>query len=192
MQLTAILQQLIRETGWNQTQLGKELKVEQSTISRWLDGAEPKLHQRDRILGLAKKLGIVKNDYLGEATVPIVGYVGAGGQILYNEGQGPFGEAKMPPKNATENTVAVVVRGDSMAGQLEDGWTVYYDRRQSPPLESLVGKLCVVGLQDGRVLIKKLLPGHATGCYHLYSFNAAPMLDQTVEWAAMVSWIAPT
>ena len=191
MQIRAILEDVLRKTGWNQTELAERLHVTQPTISRLLHGAEPKLKQRDRIVGLARKLGIVNGTGMEQATVPIVGFVGAGGQILYNEGQGPFGEAKMPPKNATETTVAVVVRGDSMAGQLEDGWTVYYDRRHSPPTEGLIGKLCVVGLGDGRVLIKKLLHGRLAGCYDLYSANAAPMQDQLVEWAAMVSWIAP-
>lgn len=97
----------------------------------------------------------------------------------------------MPPKNGTETTVAVVVRGDSMAGQLEDGWIVYYDDRRAGPSEDLLGRLCVVGLNDGRVLIKKLLPGRQTGKYDLYSTNAAPMLDQQIDWAARVTWIAP-
>jgi hypothetical protein len=78
-----------------------------------------------------------------------------------------------------------------MAGQLEDGWIVYYDNRRDPPTNDMYGKLCVVGLRDGRVLIKKLLPGRQTGCFDLYSTASSPMQDQQVEWAARVSWIAP-
>ena len=97
----------------------------------------------------------------------------------------------MPPSKGDETTVAVVVKGDSMAGQLEDGWVVYYDNRHIPPSERLLGRLCVVGLEDGRVLVKKLLPGRAKGLYDLYSANAGPLLDQAVAWAALVLWIAP-
>ncbi len=181
----------MRERDWTQAELAEQLKVKQPTVSRWMKGSEPKIKQRDKIGALARRLGVVKGRELEETVVPIVGYVGAGGQILYNEGQGPFGEARMPPRNATPSMVAVVVKGDSMAGQLEDGWTVYYDKRHSPPTERLLGKLCVIGLIDGRVLIKKLLPGRQNGCYDLYSSNAAPLLDQAVEWAASVAWIAP-
>jgi phage repressor protein C with HTH and peptisase S24 domain len=193
MPMSRIIEEMLRLTDGNQTMLAKELKVTQPTVSRWLSGAEPKRKHHERILVYARKKGVAEaSTFDAELIVPIVGYVGAGGEILFEKGQGPFGEARMPPKNTTPTTVAVVVRGDSMAGQLENGWTVYYDRRYSPPSESLIGRLCVVGLQDGRVLIKKLLPGHANGLYVLYSVNAAPLLDQAVEWAAPVSWIAPT
>lgn len=193
MQLTSILDQIRRATGWNQSELADKLGVTQPTVSRWYGGSEPELKQRDGILLLAKKLGIIQSaGNISDMLVPIVGFVGAGGSIVYSEGQGPFGEAQMPPKNGTESTVAVVVRGDSMAGQLEDGWTVYYDDRRSAPAQDLLGRLCVVGLRDGRVLIKKLLPGRQNGKYDLYSTNAAPMLDQQIDWAARVTWIAPT
>lgn len=191
--LTSILQEIQRIKGWNQHELAGELDVTQPTISRWRSGLQkPEIDQRDRILRLARKLGVVKALNGGEEySVPVVGYAGAGGQIIYSEGQGPFGEARMPPGEVSETIVAVVVKGDSMAGQLEDGWTVYYDKTQFPPTEAVVGKLCVVGLADGRVLIKKLLRGSSVGLYHLISANAAPITDQEVMWAAAVIWIAP-
>jgi len=192
MKVQTILAEIQRAKEWNQTDLARELKVTQPTVSRWYKGAKPEIDQRDRIFRLAKKLGVVGTHESAEQfIVPIVGYVGAGGQILYEEGQGPFGEAKMPPNKGNEKTVAVVVKGDSMAGQLEDGWTVYYDDMLTPPTEKLLGKLCVVGLEDGRVLVKKLLPGRAKGLYDLYSANAGPLIDQAVTWAALVLWIAP-
>jgi phage repressor protein C with HTH and peptisase S24 domain len=123
--------------------------------------------------------------------VPLVGYVGAGGTLMFQDGQGPFGEAEMPPGDIGTTVVAVKVQGDSMSGILEDGSTVYYDNRRDPPDESLFKKLCVVGLADGRVLIKRLYPGSKPGHYHLHSTNAAALLDEHVLWAARVSWIAP-
>lgn len=192
MQLIPILDKIRLQTGWNQSELAEKLGVTQPTVSRWYNGAKPELEQRDGIIRLAKKLGIVSpTRHISDMLVPVVGFVGAGGTVVYSEGQGPFGEALMPPKNGTETTVAVVVRGDSMAGQLEDGWLVYYDNRQDAPSPDLIGRLCVVGLRDGRILIKKLLPGRQNGKYDLYSTNAAPMMDAPVDWAARVTWIAP-
>jgi phage repressor protein C with HTH and peptisase S24 domain len=193
MQLLAILREIQRVKGWNQSQLGNALRVDQSTISRWYGkGQRPDLDQRDRILALAQSLGVVDNStQSSDFSVPIVGYVGAGGHILFGEGQGPFGEARMPPEGAKATTVAVLVRGDSMSGQLEDGWTVYYETRKEPPTPDLYGKLCVIGLPDGEVYIKKLLPGSQPGTFHLLSANAGPLLDQKILWAARVTWIAP-
>jgi hypothetical protein len=146
MEIRTILREILRQTDWDQSELATRLKVSQPTISRWMDDKkpqEPKIKQRDRIVALAEKHGIVNGHNKGAyRTISIVGYVGAGGQVAYGEGQGPFGEAPMPPKDATARTVAVVIRGDSMA-PLADGWTVYYDDRRDPPTEDLFGKLCV-------------------------------------------------
>lgn len=185
-----ILQELLAKDR-NQAELARELGVTQPTVSRWLDGSEPKINHRDKILRLAKTRGVVDStDIDRQLTVPIVGYAGAGGAVVYGEGQGPFGEAKMPP-GGSRSTVAVIVRGDSMTPQLDDGWVVYYDDRHDPPAPSLFGKLCVVGLTDGRVLVRKLYPGRKPGHYDLQPTNAAMMLDQPVEWAAKISFIAP-
>lgn len=192
MHVRQILLKIQQATGENQTQLADRFGVTQPTVSRWFGGAEPEGPLRDRILAQARGLGVVHNRSGGNnLTVPVVGFVGAGGQIAYEEGQGPFGEANMPPRGAGPSTVAVVVRGDSMSGQLEDGWTVYYDNRQDPPTESLMGKLCVVGMADGRVLIKKLYKGRGEGLYDLLSTNSRPLHDQRVAWAAKVTWIEP-
>jgi phage repressor protein C with HTH and peptisase S24 domain len=181
---------MVEQVG-DQTKLAKRLGTTQPTVSRWIDGAEPKSHHERRILQLANKLRIINHSSeSAEYTVQKVGYVGAGGEVLYSEGQGPFGEAEMPPEGKTPLMVAVEVRGDSMAGLLGHGSIIYYDNRREPPTDELFGKLCVVGLADGRVLVKRLLRGR-NGLYDLYSLAAVPLLDQAVTWAARVSFIRP-
>lgn len=186
MHLTAILRKIQDQTGWNQSELAAKLGVKQPTVSRWYGGSEPERAHELRIIRLAEKLKIAEPhaDYF----IPIVGYTGAGGEILYGEGQGPFGEAPMPPTGKTPLTVAVEVRGTSM-GLLGEGSLIYYDNRQEPPTDALFGKICVVGLHDGRVLIKRLMRGKGNGLYDLYSLAAVPLLDQAVEWAAKVTFI---
>lgn len=188
----ALVRAIQLKTGDKQAGLAERIGVSQPTISRWLSGSPPELHHAELIDRVAADLHLSEdgNDFT-VTTVPIVGYVGAGGSISFEEGQGPFGEAEMPPKIASPLLVAVSVRGDSMSGTLEDGWTVYYENRQDEPQEALFSKLCIVGLEDGRVLIKKLYPGRQRGHYDLHSVNAPPMLDQPVKWAARVTWIAP-
>lgn len=188
----AMVRAIQKKVGENQTALAKRFKVSQPTVSRWLKGNPPELDHAERIETEARRLRVVNPKKAPNVTtVPVVGYVGAGGSISYQEGQGPFGEAEMPPGEIGTTVVAVKVQGDSMSGLLEDGSTVYYDNRRDPPDETLFKKLCVVGLTDGRVLIKRLYPGRKPGHYDLHSTNAPVLIDEHVLWAARVSWIAP-
>lgn len=83
------------------------------------------------------------------------------------------------------------VRGTSLGPAL-DRWLVFYDRVEDPPKESLHGKLCVVGLPDGRILVKQLRKARVNGLWHLYSNYAdEPILDQEVIWAAPVRAMTP-
>jgi transcriptional regulator with XRE-family HTH domain len=127
------------------------------------------------------------------ATVPLIGHVGAGGQAEFSSGQGPFGMVDAPPRYTTK-TVAVEVRGDSMPNVAEHGWLLYYDNVQRPIEDSLVGAKspAVVGLADGRVLVKRVVAGSQPGLYHLLSTGSdAPIVDARILWAAKVTWIKP-
>lgn len=185
---------MLQRTNGNQAELARRLGVTQPTISRWTMGSEPKTKHHARIVEEARELGIINStDDLSHRNIPIVGYVKAGGEAqLYAEGQGPFGEAPMPPVGEDRDLiVAVVVKGDSMAGLAEDGWLIYYDTRREQPTDELFGKLCVIGIEDGRILLKRLYKGSKDGLYTLISTNGAPIHDVKVTWAARVAWIAP-
>lgn len=189
MNIGAILEKMLEQTGWDQTKLAKQLRTTQPTISRWIGGSEPRSKNEKRIKELAARLQVIPN-HGDENTdgVCIIGYIGAGGEILYSEGQGPFGEAPMPPDGRKPDMVAVEVRGDSM-GVLGDKTIIYYDNRQERPTEALFGKLCVVGLPDGRILLKTLLPSAKPGLFNLISLTGSPIFDQRLDWVAQVSFI---
>jgi transcriptional regulator with XRE-family HTH domain len=191
MTVNKILEALERQ-GLTQTQIASRLRVSQPTVSRWVQGAEPKTRHRDKLLQLAKARGILHADETIEhETVPVIGYVGPGATITFIAKHEPFEEAAMAPGGGGKHTVAVVVQGDGMAPAIEDGWTIYYDDRRDPPTDDLLNKPCVVGLRDGRVLIKKLLRGRAPGRYDLASAGGSVMADQDIIWAARVTFIAP-
>lgn len=121
----------------------------------------------------------------GSVQVPLVGYVGAGAEAhFFADGQGPF-EMIDAPEGSTEATVAVEIRGESL-GTFFTNWLVFYDEVRDPVTDDLVGKLCVCGLPDGRVLIKKLARGKVPGVYTLLSQFEGPIFDQEVSWAACV------
>ena len=122
--------------------------------------------------------------------VPLVGYVGAGATAHFFGDQGTLGEVPAP-EGSSEETVAVEIRGDSL-GALFDRWLVFYDNVQRPVTADQIGKLCVVGLLDGRILIKKIQRSRARqGLFHLLSNTEAPILDVEIEWAAKVLNMVP-
>ena len=147
--------------------------------------AKPKA---ENLLALTNAIGVSVSDILEgeERTVPVVGYVRAGAELFYYETADDPGERVPAPDDATNSTVAVELRGQSM-GPLLDGWLVFYDQRHSPVTPDLIGELCVVGLPDDRVLIKQIKASRTPGHYHLLSNTGEPpMLDMQVTWAAKV------
>jgi len=126
----------------------------------------------------------------GERTVPLVGYVGAGAEAhFYAVAQGNLDEVPAPD-NSSPATKAVEIRGDSL-GSLFDRWLVFYDDVRSPFTLDLVGKLCVVGLKDDRVLIKKIRQGSKKHLFRLLSEREPPIEDVEIEWAAKVKTMVP-
>jgi hypothetical protein len=94
------------------------------------------------------------------------------------------------PDNATDTTVAVEVRGESL-GALFDRWLVFYDDVQRPVTPDQINQLCVVGLADGRIMIKKIQRARGKGLFHLLSNTEGPILDVEIEWAARVRSMVP-
>lgn len=121
--------------------------------------------------------------------VPLVGYVSAGQAHYFGQDIGHLDEVPAPD-GASEETVAVEIRGDSL-GSFFDRWLVYYDDVRRPITSDLIGKLCVVGLEDGRILIKKVTRSKSRGLFHLFSQTEEPILDVALEWAARVKTMMP-
>lgn len=121
-------------------------------------------------------------------TVALVGYVAAGAEAHFTPA-GELGQVEATA-DATDSTVAVEMRGDSW-GTFFDRWIVYYDEVRRPVTQDLIGKPCVVGLEDGRVLVKRLQRSRTKGLFHLFSPAADPIMDVAVEWAAKVKSMVP-
>lgn len=125
----------------------------------------------------------------GASMVPLKGYVGAGAEAhFYAVAQGDLDEVPAPA-GSTDHTVAVEIRGESL-GPFFDRWLVFYDDVRRPVTDDLFGALCVVGLSDGRVLIKKLRPGKR-GRFSLISAAHEPPIENVeLEWAAKVKFMS--
>lgn len=183
------LKTLREERKWTHERAAAEMGVSRGQFIK-LERGERRL-TNDYIHQAAKAFGVSQADIIVDPEpVPLVGFVGAGAEAsFFASGQGPFGEAP-PIDGANERTVAVEIRGGSL-GPIFDRWLCYYDDRRDPPTEDLLGKLCIVGLEDGRVLVKLLARGHTRGFFTLWSNNEPPIQDVTVAWAAPVALLRP-
>lgn len=119
-----------------------------------------------------------------EPTVPIVGYVGAGDFVNELAEEQFLGEIPAPP-GSNARTRAVEIRGDSL-GKFLDRWLAIYDDMRRPVTPDLVNRLCIVGLADGRILIKTIRRSGPRGPFHLVSEREDPIFDARIEWAAAV------
>ncbi len=120
--------------------------------------------------------------------LPLFGYAGAGAQVFPFDGNtDPVDYVPAPPD--LERGAAVIVKGDSMLPRFADGDTLYFDRGQTP-IEFAIGRECVVQVENGPVLVKRVERGTRKGRFHLMSINpAVPTLeDQRLTWAAEIRW----
>lgn len=162
----------------------------QTTVSSWERGrTEP---TRADVARVAEALGMPLAQLEGfdrsGAKVRVVGYVGAGDAAHYYEPAEL--EVVDAPDHSTHDTVAAEVRGQSI-GPFFENWLVFYDDRRHGVPRDLLGELCVVGLTDGRTLVKWVRASAIPRRYHLFSQTEPPMLDEEVEWAAKVKSMRP-
>jgi len=132
----------------------------------------------------------------GDATptvkmVRVVGYVGAGGELMALTSDDGIAEIEAPP-GTSEDSHAVIVRGDSAYPIFEDGEILIFSEQRTDVDNFLNrSKPMIVGLRDGRRLLKTITRGRARGLYTLTSNNAAPIAEVEVEWVSRIDWTRP-
>ncbi len=182
-----MLKSLREERGWTHERAAEAMGVSRSQFIK-LERGERRLNA-DYIGLAAKAFGVAPSRILADEdklTIPIVGRVGAtpDGAVLQANGDGHLGELEVPA-GATGDEAALEVDGYSMGIYAPDGSVILYHDRRDPPTEDMLGEVCVVGLPDGRVLMKRLLRGSQRGLFE--SIVGETIRDQQIEWAGVVS-----
>ena len=182
------LRALRESRDWSQEQAATALGTTRNQYAK-LEGGSRRLSDV-WIARAAAAYGIDAGEVVTDrkSVVPVVGYVGAGSEAQFGTGQGPIDEVAAP-EGSTPQTVAVEVRGESL-GTFFDGWLVFYDDVRSPITDDLVGRLCVVGLEDGRILVK-MVHMNRSGRFDLHGQFGEPVLDVAIAWAAPVKSFSP-
>ena len=115
-------------------------------------------------------------------------HLAAATALCQTQGQSIGGRDILTNVERRLDTVAVEIRGDSL-GAFFNRWLVFYDDVRRPVTPDLIGELCIVGLEDGRILIKQIQRSKTEGLFNLISSTEKPIADVAIEWAARVNSI---
>jgi len=171
--------------------LSGQTGISVSQLSRYESGERDPTLSHLRLLSQALDLPIaaLTEDQL---MIPVVGFVGAGTEVdlVDDSGQGAGIDEIEAPPGVPANAIAVRVRGSSMLPVFHEGDHIIYSRQMfGGDIAEHIGRECVVRLADGRTFIKTIAKGSRPGTWSLWSYNAPPMQDVVLEWAARVRWI---
>lgn len=185
-----------KQRGWPQARLALEAELEsKGYISALESGARP-IPPGRTLAKLAEALGVSVADLIGRAEaepmVPIIGRVGAdsSGEVIHAGADAGYDVAPIPP-GGTPKAVALEVVGDSMPWLAQGGSLVYFEDQRTPPTEDMVYYHVIAELEDGRVLIKRLLRGSTPGVWTLESQIGPPIENVRLRWAAEPTAIIP-
>lgn len=176
---------ILRREGWKQQRLAQEMGVSQSTVARWVSGVEPETARKREIDELyAREVG-------PENVVPLMGYIGAGAEIMPEfEQVPPDGIDQIEvPFPLPDDMIAFEVRGDSMLPIFKDRAIIICYREQKRPLEAFFGEEAAVRTSDGKRYIKTISRG--AGGVNLMSFNAAMIEDVELDWIGEIFAVLP-
>lgn len=175
------------ERGLSQSQLSKLIGVPQSAIDR-IEKGQSEVSRHTPTLARYFNIGEAARQ---EATVPMVGYIGAGAEVFpvddHQKGDG-LEMIQAPP--GVFQGIALTVRGESMWPRFMDGDVIVIDKTQLA-LVSLIGKTCYVQLDDGRCFLKIVQKGSVPGHWNLISHNAPPIENVVIDRAYPVVWVRP-
>lgn len=178
------LRELREARGWTHEKAGEEMGVSRSQFIK-LERGERRLTS-DYINLAAKAFGVRPSDIIEESddnVVPLMGYIGAGSEILPEFEQiPPEGLDQIHvPFPLPDDMIALEVRGDSMLPVYKDGHVLIIYREQKRPLTAFYGEEAAVRTTDGRRFLKTIMKG-TNGLVTLMSFNAAPIENVSLEW----------
>jgi transcriptional regulator with XRE-family HTH domain len=192
MSWAARLENKFNETGWSKAELARRADIPYDSVNKYLAGKVDK-PRGDTLAALARALDVPAlwlekgiDQESPTRLVPLKGYIGAGGHIEALE-QGP--DEVDAPADSHPDTVAAEIKGDSQLPVLQDGWIIYWSTQL--PASSMINKLAIIQLSDGRIMVKTLRNGSAPGLWTLTSYNAADIVDVPVDWVAKIDWIKP-
>lgn len=194
--IRSLIESQMLAKGFSRRSLSKAAELSESAVRDLLTRTDnPGI---DTLRRIAEALEMPVDQLTGQAAmVPVLGNIGAGGEILFSgdvdleaNGIEQFPMVPRPPLT-TGRLMALAVVGSSMLPKYEDGEIVYVRRDHDGLLPDYVGRYCAIRTADGGTYLKILTAGSEPGKYTLRSLNAPDMENVTVEWASPVLFVMP-
>jgi transcriptional regulator with XRE-family HTH domain len=194
--IRALIEEQMKAKGFSRRSLSKAAELSESAVRDLLTRTDnPGI---DTLRRIAEALEMPVDQLTGQAAmVPVLGNIGAGGQILFHSDVDleasaiqSFPMVPRPPLTAGR-LMALAVVGSSMLPKYEDGEIIYVRRDHDGILPEYVGRYCAVRTADGGTFLKILAMGSEVGRYTLRSLNAPDMENVSVEWASPVLFVMP-
>jgi repressor LexA len=183
-EIRAALERAMKEKGFKAKRLSVAAGLNPTAVRDVLEKVDnPRV---GTLIRLADALDIPASSLFGNQ-VPVLGRVGAGGSVLFEETDEP--ELVDRPPGAVGKLMALRVTGDSMFPVYRDGDIVYVARNHEGVLPEYLGEECVVHTVDGGTFLKTLQTGSQFNRYTLRSFNAPDMENVEIVWASRVEFV---
>jgi transcriptional regulator with XRE-family HTH domain len=180
----AALRREMERQGIKAKKLAKAAGLGETAVRDILDKVDdPRI---GTLIKIADALDIPASSLFG-SQVPVLGKIGAGGCVLFEEADEP--ELVDRPPGAGGRLMALRVTGDSMMPVYRDGDIIYVNRDHQGILPDYLGEECAVHTAEGGTFLKVLSLGSQPNRYTLRSFNAADMPDVEVIWATPVLFV---
>lgn len=164
----------LERTGKSKGGLATYLGLRNSAITEILGG--------ERTIKADEMVRII--DYLELDRVPIMGRVGAGGDIEPDYDQtvaDELGTVRVPIAMPGE-LIAFEVKGESMMPRYDAGDIVVVWAEQKRATETFYGEEAAVRTKDGRRYLKTITQGKTRSVVTLTSWNAKPIENVKLEW----------
>lgn len=192
MTITEKIRAIRVANGWTQQQFAEAMNVAQSTVNRWLAGAEPEGHRRDAINEAYEQIVGSAPRPDSRSRISVMGYIGAGAEVEPDFEQ-------VPPEGLEEieipfplppGMIGFRVRGSSMLPVYKDGTVVVVWREQKKPVAAFFGEEAAVRTSDGRRFIKTIMRGRGD-TVNLISWNADPIENVRLDWVGEIFAVLP-
>lgn len=136
--------------------------------------------------------GPMTDGSIEESLIRVIGTVGASsdGEVVMETAHDRWDYVPLAPGGTAEAS-ALEVRGGSMPGIAEDGALLYFEEQVTKPGKDMLNRVVIVETMDGRVLVKRLMRGSATGRFDLQSILGPTLEDVEIRWAAHITAIIP-
>jgi transcriptional regulator with XRE-family HTH domain len=187
----------MKQKGFSKRSLSSAAGLSESAIRDLLNRVDnPGI---DTLRKIAEALEMPVDTLTGSAlVVPVLGKIGAGGQVLFSidpddELHARDVETVPRPPLVAGRLMALEVVGSSMLPKYEAGEIIYVHAPSNDGHipEGALGSYCAIRTQDGGTFLKILARGTEAERFTLRSLNAPDMENVEVVWASPVLFVMP-